>query len=102
MKLSIKVIAMMLLLACWRPGCCLLQCSSFGPKTVKLTAQDMQLIFKNWCRLSSSNRSRRTQKKKEAGCRYQEALAVAQVAEQEGYAEHAELKPNSPSSLTER
>ena len=93
MKLSIKVIAMMLLLGMLASGLLFVQCSSSSPKTVKLTAQDMQLIFQELVPPQQQQQiASDPEEKKKLVADIKKLLAVAQVAEQEGYAEHAELK----------
>ena len=93
MKLSIKVIAMILLLGMLASGLLFVQCSSSSPKTVKLTAQDMQLIFQELVPPQQQQQiASDPEEKKKLVAEIKKLLAVAQVAEQEGYAEHAELK----------
>lgn len=93
MKLSIKVISMMLLLGMLASGLLFVQCSSSSPKTVKLTAQDMQLIFQELVPPQQQQQiASNPEEKKKLVADIKKLLAVAQVAEQEGYAEQAELK----------
>ena len=93
MKLSIKVIAMMLLLGVLASGLLFVQCSSSAPKTVKLTAHDMQLIFQELVPPQQQQQiASDPEEKKKLVADIKKLLAVAQVAEQEGYAEHPELK----------
>ena len=93
MKLSIKVIAMMLLLGMLASGLLLVQCSSSSPKTVKLTAHDMQLIFQELLPPQQQQQiASDPEEKKKLVADIKKLLAVAQVAEQEGYAEHPDLK----------
>jgi peptidyl-prolyl cis-trans isomerase C len=93
MKLSVKVIAMMLLLGMLASGLLFVQCSSSSPKTVKLTAQDMQLIFQELLPPQQQQQiASDPEEKKKLVADIRKLLAVAQVAEQEGYAEQAELK----------
>ena len=93
MKLSIKVIAMMLLLGMLASGLLFVQCSSSSPKTVKLTAHDMQLIFQELLPPQQQQQiASDPEERKKLVADIKKLLAVAQVAEQEGYAEHADLK----------
>ena len=93
MKLSIKVIAMMLLLGMLASGLLFVQCSSSSPKTVKLTARDMQLIFQELVPPQQQQQiASDPEERKKLVADIKKLLAVANVAEQEGYAEHAELK----------
>ena len=83
----------MLLLGMLASGLLFVQCSSSSPKTVKLTAQDMQLIFQELVPPQQQQQiASDPEEKKKLVADIKKLLAVAQVAEQEGYAEHAELK----------
>lgn len=93
MKLSTKVIAMMLLLGVLASGLLFVQCSSSTPKVVKLTARDMQIIFQELVPPQQQQTiSSDPEEKKKLVADIKKLLAVAQVAEQEGYAEHPDLK----------
>lgn len=93
MKLSIKVIAMMLLLGMLASGLLFVQCSSSSPKTVKLTAHDMQIIFQELVPPQQQQQiASDPEERKKLVADIKKLLAIAQVAEQEGYAEHTELK----------
>lgn len=93
MKLSIKVIAMMLLLGMLASGLLFVQCSSSSPKTVKLTAHDMQIIFQELVPPQQQQQiASDPEERKKLVADIKKLLALAQVAEQEGYAEHADLK----------
>jgi len=93
MKLSIKVIAMMLLLGMLASGLLFVQCSSSSPKTVKLTPRDMQLIFQELVPPQQQQQiASDPEERKKLAADIRKLLAVAHVADQEGYAEHAELK----------
>ena len=93
MKLPIKVIAMILLLGVLSSGLLFVQCSSSNPKTVKLTAQDMQLIFQELVPPQQQQQiASDPEERKKLAADIKKLLAVAQVAEQEGYAERPELK----------
>jgi parvulin-like peptidyl-prolyl isomerase len=93
MRLSTKVIAMMLLLGVLASGLLFVQCSSSSPKTVKLTAQDMQTIFQELLPPQQQQQiASDPEEKKKLVSEIKKLLAVAQVAEQENYAERAELK----------
>jgi hypothetical protein len=92
-KSSGKVIAVVALIFAIGIGGLILQRSSSTPKTVKLTAHDMQLIFQELLPPQQQQQiaSDPEEKKKLVGD-IKKLLAVAQVAEQEGYAEHPDLK----------
>lgn len=93
MRLSTKVIAMMLLLGVLASGMLFVQCSSSSPKTIKLTAQDMQTIFQELLPPQQQQQiASDPEEKKKLVSEIKKLLAVAQVAEQENYAERAELK----------
>ena len=94
MKLPVKVIAMMLVLGVLASGLLFVQCSSSSTKAVKLTARDMQLIFQELLPPQQQQEiNSDPEGKKQLVDNIKKLLAVAQVAEQEGYAEHADLKP---------
>ena len=93
MKLPVKVIAMMLVLGVLASGLLFVQCSSSSTKSVKLTARDMQLIFQELLPPQQQQEiNSDPEGKKQLVDNIKKLLAVAQVAEQEGYAEHADLK----------
>jgi hypothetical protein len=93
MKLSTKVIAMILLLGVLASGLLFVQCSSSSPRTVKLTAQDMQIIFHELVPPQQQQQiASDPGEKKKLVADIKKLLAVAQIAEQEGYADRAELK----------
>jgi peptidyl-prolyl cis-trans isomerase C len=93
MKLPVKVIAMMLVLGVLASGLLFVQCSSTSTKVVKLTAHDMQLIFQELLPPQQQQEiASDPEGKKQLVDNIKKLLAVAQVAEQEGYAEHADLK----------
>jgi parvulin-like peptidyl-prolyl isomerase len=88
-----KVIAMMLLLGVLASGLLFVQCSSSTPKTIKLTAHDMQIIFQELVPPQQQQQiaSDPEEKKKLVGD-IKKLLALANAAEQEGYAEHADVR----------
>ena len=93
MKLPVKVIAMILLLGVLASGMLFVQCSSSSPKAVKLTAHDMQLIFQELLPPQQQQEiNSDPEGKKQLVDNIKKLLSVAQVAEQEGYAEHADVK----------
>jgi PPIC-type PPIASE domain len=93
MKLPVKVIAMMLVLGVLASGLLFVQCSTSSTKAVKLTARDMQLIFQELLPPQQQQEiASDPEGKKQLVDNIKKLLAVAQVAEQEGYAEHAEIK----------
>jgi peptidyl-prolyl cis-trans isomerase C len=93
MKLPTKVIAMMLLLGVLVSGLVFVQWNSSSPKTVKLTAHDMQIIFQELVPPQQQQQiASDPEERKKLVADIKKLLAVAQVAEQEGYAEHADLK----------
>jgi peptidyl-prolyl cis-trans isomerase C len=93
MKLPVKVIATMLVLGVLASGLLFVQCSSSTPKTVKLTAHDMQIIFQELVPPQQQQQiASDPEEKKKLVADIKKLLAVAHVAEQEGYAEHADIK----------
>jgi len=93
MKLPVKVIAVMLVLGLLASGLLFVQCSASSSKAVKLTARDMQLIFQELLPPQQQQEiNSDPEGKKQLVDNIKKLLAVAQVAEQEGYAEHADLK----------
>ena len=93
MKLPVKVIAMILLLGVLASGMLFVQCSSSSTKSVKLTAHDMQLIFQELLPPQQQQEiNSDPEGKKQLVDNIKKLLSVAQVAEQEGYAEHADIK----------
>jgi len=94
MKLSIKVIAMMLLLGVLASGMLFVQCSTSSTKAAKLTSHDMQVIFQELLPPQQQQQiASNPEEKKKLVEDIKKLLAVAQVAEQEGYGEHADIKP---------
>jgi hypothetical protein len=93
MKLPMKVIAMMLLLGVLASGMLFVQCSSSSTKAVKLTARDMQLIFQELLPPQQQQEiNSDPEGKKQLVDNVRKLLAVAEIAEQEGYAERPEIK----------
>jgi len=93
MKLPVKVIATMLVLGVLASGLLFVQCSSSTPKTIKLTGHDMQIIFQELVPPQQQQQiASDPEEKKKLVADIKKLLAVAHVAEQEGYAEHADLK----------
>src|SRR5262249_49090893 len=93
MKLPVKVIATMLVLGVLASGLLFVQCSSSTPKNVKLTAHDMQIIFQELVPPQQQQQiASDPEEKKKLVADIKKLLAVAHVAEQEGYAEHADIK----------
>src|SRR5215510_13170115 len=93
MKLPVKVIAMMLVLGVLASGLLFVQCSSSSTKAAKLTAHDMQLIFQELLPPQQQQEiASDPEAKQQLVDNLRKLLSVAQVAEQEGYAEHADLK----------
>ena len=92
-KISGKVIAAILVVVLLGIGGVLIQYSSSGPKTVKLTAHDMQIIFQELVPPQQQQQiASDPEERKKLVADIRKLLAVAQIAEQEGYAEHADLK----------
>ncbi|MEK6407270.1 MAG: peptidylprolyl isomerase [Acidobacteriota bacterium] len=93
MKLSTKVIATLVLLGLLTSGLIFAQWSSSTPKTVKLTAHDMQVIFQELLPPQKQQQiAADPEERKKLVAEIKKLLAVAQVAEQEGYAQHADLQ----------
>ena len=92
-KISGKVIAAIGVVVLLGIGGILIQRSSSSPKTVKLTARDMQIIFQELVPPQQQQQiASDPEERKKLVADIKKLLAVAQVAEQEGYAEHADLK----------
>lgn len=88
-----KVIAAVLVVVVLGAGGLILQRSSSGSRTVKLTAHDMQVIFQELVPPQKQQQiASDPEEKKKLVAEIKKLLAVAQVAEQEGYAEHADIK----------
>lgn len=88
-----KVIAAVLVVVLLGAGGLILQRSSSGSRTVKLTAHDMQVIFQELVPPQKQQQiASDPEEKKKLVAEIKKLLAVAQVAEQEGYAEHADIK----------
>jgi peptidyl-prolyl cis-trans isomerase C len=86
----IAVIAVVVLLAA---GGILLQSSSTSAKTVKLTPHDMEVIYQELLPPQKQQEvAADPEEKKKLVGEIKKLLAVAQVAEREGYAQHAELQ----------
>lgn len=88
-----KVIAAVLVVVVLGGGGLILQSSSSRSRTVKLTPHDMQVIFQELVPPQKQQQiaSDPEEKKKLVG-EIKKLLAVAQVADQEGYAEHPDIK----------
>lgn len=88
-----KVVAAVLVVVLLGAGGLILQRSSSGSRTVKLTAHDMQVIFQELVPPQKQQQiASDPEEKKKLAAEIKKLLAVAQVAEQEGYAEHADIK----------
>ena len=97
MKLSTKVIATMILLGLLASVLLFVQQSSSTPKTVKLTARDMQVIFQELLPPQQQQQiASDPEEKKKLVAEIKKLLAVAHLAEQEGYAQ----RPDVQSQLT--
>jgi parvulin-like peptidyl-prolyl isomerase len=93
MKTPTKVIVAILILAFIGASFLFIQQSSSSPKTVKLSKQDMQLVFQEMLspqaqQMIASN----PEEKKKLVEEVKKILAVAQVAEREGYAQRPEVE----------
>ena len=92
-KISGKVIAVIAVVVLLAIGGILLQSSSTSAKTVKLTPHDMELIFQELLPPQKQQQiAADPEEKKKLVAEIKKLLAVAQVAEQEGYAQHADLQ----------
>jgi len=93
MKLSAKVIVGILLLAVLASTLLFVQWSSSKPSTVKLTSHDMEVIFQELLPPQKQQQiAADPEEKKKLVDDIKKLLAVAQVAEQEGYAQHPDLQ----------
>lgn len=91
--MSGKVIAVIAVIVLLAIGGILLQSSSTSAKTVKLTPHDMELIFQELLPPQKQQLvAADPEEKKKLVAEIKKLLAVAQVAEQEGYAQHADLQ----------
>ncbi|MFY9571860.1 MAG: hypothetical protein WAV20_10715, partial [Blastocatellia bacterium] len=92
MKLSTKVIVTIIVLGLLASGLIFAQWSASTPKTVKLTARDMEVIFQELLPPQKQQQiASSPEEKKNLITEIKKLLAVAQVAEQEGYAQRPEL-----------
>ena len=92
MKLSTKVVATIIVLGLLAGALIFAQYSSSTPKTVKLTAHDMEVIFQELLPPQKQQQiAADPEEKKKLVGEIKKLLAVARVAEQEGYAQHADL-----------
>jgi peptidyl-prolyl cis-trans isomerase C len=93
MNLSIKVIATILLLGVLASSLLLVQCSSSTPKIVKLTKHDMEVIFQEILPPQQQQQiASDPEEKKRIVAEIKKLLAIAQVAEEEGYSQHQDLQ----------
>lgn len=93
MKLATKVIVGIILLAVVASTLLFVQWSSSMPKTVKLTPHDMEVIFQELLPPQKQQQiASDPEEKKKLVADIKKLLAVAQVAEQEGYAQHPDLQ----------
>ena len=92
MKLPIKVILAILIVFAVASGALWNQSCSSGPKTVKLTAQDMALVFQEMLPPAKQQEiaASEEERKKLVG-ELKKLLALAQAAEQEGYLQRPEV-----------
>ena len=92
MKISTKVVATIIVLGLLAGALIFAQYSSSTPKTVKLTAHDMEVIFQELLPPQKQQQiAADPEEKKKLVAEIRKLLAVARVAEQEGYAQHADL-----------
>jgi len=92
MKISTKVVATIIVLGLLAGALIFAQYSSSTPKTVKLTAHDMEVIFQELLPPQKQQQiAADPEEKKKLVGEIRKLLAVAHVAEQEGYAQHADL-----------
>jgi len=90
---SAKVIVVVALLLVLGIGGLIMQGSSSTPKTVKLTARDMQIIFQELLPPQKQQQiAADPEERKKLAAEIKKLLAVAQVAEQEGYAQKPEVQ----------
>jgi parvulin-like peptidyl-prolyl isomerase len=88
-----KVIAVIAVVVVLGIGGILIQSSSTSAKTVKLTPHDMEVIFQELLPPQKQQQvAADPEEKKKLVAEIKKLLAVAQVAEQEGYAQHADLQ----------
>ncbi|HSB09441.1 MAG TPA: peptidylprolyl isomerase [Blastocatellia bacterium] len=93
MKISTKVIATIIVLGLLAGALLFAQYSSSTPKTVRLTAHDMEVIFQELLPPQKQQQiAADPEERKKLAAELKKLLAVAQVAEQEGYASHADLQ----------
>ena len=93
MKLATKVIVGLILLAVLASTLLFVQWSASTPKTVKLTPHDMEVIFQELLPPQKQQQiASDPEEKKKPVADIKKLLAVAQVAEQEGYAQHPDLQ----------
>jgi parvulin-like peptidyl-prolyl isomerase len=92
-KVSGKVIAAVALVFMLGIGGLILQSSSSSAKTVKLTPHDMEVIFQELLPPQKQQQiAASPEEKKQLVAQIKELLAVAQIAEQEGYAQRPEIQ----------
>jgi parvulin-like peptidyl-prolyl isomerase len=90
---SAKVIAAVLVVVVLGAGGLILQSSSSRSSTVKLTPHDMQVIFQELLPPQKQQQiASDPEEKNKLVADIKKLLAIAQVAEREGYAEHADIK----------
>jgi peptidyl-prolyl cis-trans isomerase C len=94
MNLSVKVVAAIVLLVALATALLFVQHSSSKAKTAKLTTHDMEVIFQEMLTPQKQQQiASDPEEKKKFVSEIKKLLAVAQVAEQEGYAQHQDLQP---------
>jgi peptidyl-prolyl cis-trans isomerase C len=93
MTLPTKVIASIVVLVVVASALLFVQHSSSKAKTVRLTPHDMEVIFREMLRPQEQQQiASDPEEKKKLATQVKKVLAVAQVAEQEGYAQRPELQ----------
>src|SRR5262245_13912788 len=93
MKLATKVIVLLILLAVAASSLLFVQWSSSTAKTVKLTPHDMEIIFQELLPPQKQQQiASDPEEKKKLVADIKKLLAIAQAAEQEGYAQHPDVQ----------
>ncbi|HWN99612.1 MAG TPA: peptidylprolyl isomerase [Blastocatellia bacterium] len=92
MKLPVKVIVAILVVLAVASGALWNQSCTSGPKSVKLSAHDMELLFKELLPPAQQQEiAASPEEKKKLVEKLKQVLALAQAAEQEGYLQRPEI-----------
>ncbi|HJQ71108.1 MAG TPA: peptidylprolyl isomerase [Blastocatellia bacterium] len=93
MKVSVKVIVVLVVIGVLAAAGIIAQrTSSSGPRSSNLSAADMELLIPEILRPEAQAQIAKPEQRKELVSQFRQILAIAQVAEREGYEKRADVK----------